>query len=311
MQLNAAQRQTIARDYTGEIVSSREALGEYSDESSETGFAAWITLSTGYRVKVGRYGAVLAEIPPETPERVAHYGTSLTGRATAPADRLELARAVRSGAVSGDTGREHGPSIDPAWIGAAWIVPTEHGPELPSELPAPISARLDTTFRGAPILVHGLERSAHSGAPMVRYTFPAHEHTSPLERAVPSVFTAPLRAVTFPRRSPGRVVIVPGPYVDSPAGRLELETPDAGETGHLVLTAAGAIIAAGGTFRAPEYGASLLEQSSASLAGMFGAFLSHALESSEPDAREGWAEIRDDSAGAWADALATFDHEQE
>jgi hypothetical protein len=60
MFLNAAQRSTIA-EYSGAIVSVERKLGEYSDESQVTGYAAIVTLDSGWVVKVGRYGAVLAE----------------------------------------------------------------------------------------------------------------------------------------------------------------------------------------------------------------------------------------------------------
>lgn len=62
MTLNDAQRMT-AMDYSGTITSTRVATGEYSDERT-FGHAVEITFSTGWVVKVGRYGAVLDETPP-------------------------------------------------------------------------------------------------------------------------------------------------------------------------------------------------------------------------------------------------------
>lgn len=61
--LNAQQLATVNQDYAGEIVSVARKSGEYSDECT-FGYAATVTLSTGWRVTVGRYGAVLAETRP-------------------------------------------------------------------------------------------------------------------------------------------------------------------------------------------------------------------------------------------------------
>jgi hypothetical protein len=57
---NAAQRATIARDYSGTVLSWTRKTGEYSDEA-RVGYAMIAELSTGLKVTVGRYGAVLAE----------------------------------------------------------------------------------------------------------------------------------------------------------------------------------------------------------------------------------------------------------
>jgi hypothetical protein len=58
--LNQQQEATIA-EYTGDVVSVSRKTGEYSDESQYTGYAAIVTMSSGWTVTVGRYGAVLAE----------------------------------------------------------------------------------------------------------------------------------------------------------------------------------------------------------------------------------------------------------
>jgi hypothetical protein len=59
--LNMAQLETML-DYSGSIISVHDALGEYSDESKPfAGTASLVTMSTGWVVKVGRYGGVLAE----------------------------------------------------------------------------------------------------------------------------------------------------------------------------------------------------------------------------------------------------------
>jgi hypothetical protein len=61
--LNEAQRRACA-DYSGSIVSVSRKAGEYDDEST-FGYAYVVTLSTGWRALVGRYGAVLDEWAPE------------------------------------------------------------------------------------------------------------------------------------------------------------------------------------------------------------------------------------------------------
>jgi hypothetical protein len=59
--LNMAQLDTML-DYSGSIVAVADALGEYSDEGEPfTGTASLVTMSTGWVVKVGRYGGVLSE----------------------------------------------------------------------------------------------------------------------------------------------------------------------------------------------------------------------------------------------------------
>jgi hypothetical protein len=59
--LNAAQMETML-SYTGRILSVKPALGEYSDEGTPfAGTASVVTMSTGWVVKVGRYGGVLSE----------------------------------------------------------------------------------------------------------------------------------------------------------------------------------------------------------------------------------------------------------
>lgn len=177
--------------------------------------------------------------------------------------------------------------------------PRVHGPELPAELEHPLPAILQTTFRGRTVTVIGFQRSAKSGAPMV-----VARETSGY------IGTYPLRSCDFPQPHADRVVIVPASYIDQPAGRLELETPD-GETGTITLRVSGAPVAVGTGFRAPVCGYSLLEMHPARLAGMFGRFLAHALESSDPDARDGWQLT--DSASDWADALTMLeiDHDSE
>lgn len=107
---------------------------------------------------------------------------------------------------------------------------------------------------------------------------------------------------------PDRTIIIPASYMGWVDATLELNTPD-GESGSMTLTVAGDTIAHGETFRAAEYGPSLLEMTDERLAGMFGAFLAHALESSDPDARDGWP-ILTDTASDWTDALALMEMDE-
>jgi hypothetical protein len=59
--LNMAQLETML-DYSGSIVAVADALGEYSDEGKPfAGTASVVTMSSGWVVKVGRYGGVLSE----------------------------------------------------------------------------------------------------------------------------------------------------------------------------------------------------------------------------------------------------------
>jgi hypothetical protein len=101
-----------------------------------------------------------------------------------------------------------------------------------------------------------------------------------------------------------RAIAIPSPYMGGIDAVLTLETPD-GERGDMELSVAGQIVARGEDFHAPQVGPSLLEQSDESLVALFGAFLSHAFESSEDDARDGWP-ILADAASDWTDALAMF-----
>lgn len=105
--------------------------------------------------------------------------------------------------------------------------------------------------------------------------------------------------------SADRFIIVPAYYVNQSDATLILETPN-GERGDLSLYVAGRCVARGEGFGAHQSGPSLLEMTDARLAGMFGAFLSHALESSEDGARSGWPTLTDD-ASDWTDALSMME----
>jgi len=100
-----------------------------------------------------------------------------------------------------------------------------------------------------------------------------------------------------------RRIVIPAPYMGMVDAELTLDSPD-GERGNMELAAGGTIIARGEGFGAPQIGPSLLEMTDAQLAEMFGGFLSHALESSEPDARDGWPILFDDIAADYATSCA-------
>jgi len=105
-----------------------------------------------------------------------------------------------------------------------------------------------------------------------------------------------------------RRITIPSLYMGQPDAELTLETPD-GERGTMTLTVAGEVLASADDFNAPRIGLSLLEQSDARLAGLFGGFLAYALESSDPDARDGWQVLRDE-ASDWTDALALMENDE-
>lgn len=106
---------------------------------------------------------------------------------------------------------------------------------------------------------------------------------------------------------PDRTITIPASYMGEQDATLTLDTPD-GERGNMTLELDGCTIAAGEDFRAASFGPSLLEMSDGELAGMFGGFLAHALESSEEGARAGWSILSDDAA-EWTDALALMDED--
>jgi hypothetical protein len=109
--------------------------------------------------------------------------------------------------------------------------------------------------------------------------------------------------------SPDRTIVVPAPLMGMVDASLELESAD-GEAGDMSLIVAGETVARGEGFRAAQVGPSLLELPDERLAGMFGAFLAHALESAEADARSGWS-VLDDRASDWTDALAMMEMDAE
>jgi hypothetical protein len=104
-----------------------------------------------------------------------------------------------------------------------------------------------------------------------------------------------------------RAITVEASYIGQPDAILTLDTPD-GERGDMTLTVAGEIVARGEGFGAAEIGPSLLELSDGQLAGLFGAFLAYALESSEDGAQDAWP-VLTDAAGDWTDALALMEED--
>lgn len=99
-------------------------------------------------------------------------------------------------------------------------------------------------------------------------------------------------------------ITIPSLYIGTPDASLEVEADCYGDSYTMTLRAAdGHVIASAGGFRP---GACRDFGPDAHTAGTFGAFLSHALESSDDDARAGWDVITDD-ASDWADALALME----
>jgi hypothetical protein len=81
--LNEAQRETIAHGYpSATIVDVERKMGEYENESAQVGggYAATVTLSTGWIVVVGRYGAVLSEEHAAQAPNMIAYVESLRNR---------------------------------------------------------------------------------------------------------------------------------------------------------------------------------------------------------------------------------------
>jgi hypothetical protein len=105
--------------------------------------------------------------------------------------------------------------------------------------------------------------------------------------------------------SPDRIIVVPSPFRDGFPARLSIFSPD-GETATMSLSVGLEIIARGEGFRRPQYGPfTWLDAPESSVVDTFGAFLAHALESSEDDARDGWS-ILTDAASDWADELVSL-----
>ena len=103
--------------------------------------------------------------------------------------------------------------------------------------------------------------------------------------------------------TPDRIIVIPSPYMGGIDARLSIYSDD-GEEATISLSVALEIIARGETFRRPEIGRwTWWDAPEEEVIATFGAFLSHALESSEDDARDGWP-ILTDAASDWADELA-------
>jgi hypothetical protein len=106
----------------------------------------------------------------------------------------------------------------------------------------------------------------------------------------------------LPEITPDRTIIVPAQYMGQIDAELLIDSPD-GETATIALHVAGRELARGETFRRPESGPYTWHDAPESeVCATFGAFLTHAFESREPDAREGWP-ILTDGASDWCDAL--------
>lgn len=107
-----------------------------------------------------------------------------------------------------------------------------------------------------------------------------------------------------------RRILIPAPYVGQSDAILAVDSTD-GETAVMSLELEGAIVARGGEFRRPAFGAHTWHDAPArEVAGTFGAFLAHALESGEEGARDGW-DVLTEAAEDWTDALAMLEWEAE
>lgn len=104
--------------------------------------------------------------------------------------------------------------------------------------------------------------------------------------------------------TPDRTIAIPSPRTDMTDAELCVYSADGGETAEMILRASGQTIAHGAGFRVAECGRwTWLDMPPAELSSTFGAFMAHAVESSETDARDGWPTLTD-AASDWTDALA-------
>lgn len=86
---------------------------------------------------------------------------------------------------------------------------------------------------------------------------------------------------------------------------LSIDTAD-GEFANMALVCDGRTLALGEGFRVAEAGRwTWLDMPEREVVDTFGAFLSHAVESSDDEARKGWPVLTDEAAD-WADELALF-----
>lgn len=105
-----------------------------------------------------------------------------------------------------------------------------------------------------------------------------------------------------PEPQPDRCETVPAMCMGQVDAELRVFSAD-GETADMALCVLGETVARGSGFNRPQIGPyTWFDVPTAELLGTFGAFLSHALESSEPDARDGWP-VLTDAAADWTDAL--------
>ena len=105
--------------------------------------------------------------------------------------------------------------------------------------------------------------------------------------------------------APARTLTVPAAYIGQSDALLTIDTSD-GEAATMALVVNGEPVAVGDGFRVAEAGtSSWLDMPEREVVDTFGSFLAHAFESSEPDAREGWA-ILTEEASDWVDALSLY-----
>ncbi|MEJ7786175.1 MAG: hypothetical protein WKF96_15320 [Solirubrobacteraceae bacterium] len=106
-------------------------------------------------------------------------------------------------------------------------------------------------------------------------------------------------------RAFARTIEVPALTIGAADAVLGIETSD-GETASMALLVNGSTVARGEGFRVAEAGPwTWLDMPEREVVETFAAFLSHAVESSDEDAREAWP-ILTDEAAEWTDALSLY-----
>jgi hypothetical protein len=106
-------------------------------------------------------------------------------------------------------------------------------------------------------------------------------------------------------RAFARTIEVPALTIGAADAVLGIET-STGETASMTLLVNGSTIAHGVGFRVAEVGRwTWLDMPEREVVETFGSFLSHAVESSDEDAREAWPTLTDEAAD-WTDALRLY-----
>lgn len=112
-------------------------------------------------------------------------------------------------------------------------------------------------------------------------------------------------SITDRTRAFARTIEVPALTIGAADAVLGIETSN-GEQASMALLVNGATVARGEGFRVAEAGRwTWLDMPEREVVETFGSFLSHAIESSDEDAREGWPVLSDEAAD-WTDALSLY-----